>query len=512
MATPPSYVRNLSKSKLIAFRQCSKRLWLQLHRPDLQNYSSSVEARFAAGEQVGAIARQLYDPEGRGVTIDLARDGVPGALARTATLLPERRPIFEAGFAADGALAFADVLLPSQRSSDGWRMVEVKSSASVKPHYLADVAIQAFAARGAGVVIESVALAHIDSSWTYPGDGDYAGLLAEKDLTEVALGRSGEVQSWLSEAQAVAALEVEPEKASGAHCYAPNECGFLAYCTSGEPQAKFPVSLLPGKKSAALQGAIDAGATELREIPDDLLNARQLRIKEYTLRGEVFFDTAGAAAALAPHPLPALFLDFETTRFTVPIWKGTRPFQQICFQFSLHKISIDGMLTHQSFIDLSGEDPSRSFAEALVAECGNAGSIYVYNAGFEKTRIAELSDRFPDLSTALLAINARVVDLYPITKKYYYHPIQEGSWSIKYVTPAIAPDLAYDALEGVKDGGMAMEAFQEAIASSTSAERRAEIERQLLAYCSLDTLAMVRLWQLFTGRDPAARQPHAETS
>jgi len=62
------------------------------------------------------------------------------------------------------------------------------------------------------------------------------------------------------------------------------------------------------------------------------------------------------------------------------------------------------------------------------------------------------------------------------------------------------PELRYDALDGVQDGGMAMEAFLEAIHPNTSVERKSEIERQLLTYCKLDTYAMVRLWQVFAGR------------
>ena len=106
----------------------------------------------------------------------------------------------------------------------------------------------------------------------------------------------------------------------------------------------------------------------------------------------------------------------------------------------------------------------------------------------------------------LLAISARVVDLLPIARNRYYHPSQCGSWSIKAVLPAAVPELSYDALEGVQDGGSAMEAFCEAIHPDTSAERKSEIERQLHAYCRLDTFAMVRLWQFFSGRDPSAAQ------
>ncbi len=124
----------------------------------------------------------------------------------------------------------------------------------------------------------------------------------------------------------------------------------------------------------------------------------------------------------------------------------------------------------------------------------------MYNAGFETARIKELAQRFPGLSTSLEAIVARVVDLLPIARERYYHPSQQGSWSIKKVLPALVPELRYDQLDGVQDGGMAMDAFLEAIHPQIQPARKAQIEQQLLAYCRLDTYAMVRLWRVFAGR------------
>jgi len=94
------------------------------------------------------------------------------------------------------------------------------------------------------------------------------------------------------------------------------------------------------------------------------------------------------------------------------------------------------------------------------------------------------------------------VDLHPVVKAHYYHPDQQGSWSIKYVLPTIAPDLNYDTLDGVKDGTMAMLAYREAIDPATPAQRKLKIERELLDYCCRDTIAMLRLWQHLTGRAP----------
>ena len=493
-------MRTFSKSKLLALRQCPKRLWLEIHRPDLREDSAATQESFQIGHQVGDIAQRIYDPEGLGALIDVQTEGFSRAFERSTELLHTTQAIFEAGFSAGGALAFADVMLPEQ--TDGkqvWHMVEVKSSASVKDYYRDDVAVQAFVAQSAGVPLQSISLAHIDSSWTYPGNDDYRGLLKENDLTAEAFSRTEEVKAWITQAQLVTASPVEPAIEIGAHCDAPFACGFYDYCSRNEPKPQYPVYWLPyiGAKAGKLA---EQGVIDLRNVPDDLLNTRQQRVKTHTLANTVFFDAAGAATDLAVHSLPAYFLDFETIQFAVPIWQGTRPYQQNTFQFSLHTLSESGQLEHTEFLDLSGNDPSEPFTHALIAACGERGPVYVYNAGFETARMNELAIRYPQFSVALLAINARVVDLYPIARERYYHPSQQGSWSIKKVLPAVVPELRYDALDGVQDGGMAMEAFLEAIHPDTNPERKNQIEQQLLAYCKLDTYAMVRLWQVFACR------------
>ena len=460
-STENNKMRALSKSKLLAYRQCPKRLWLEIHQPTLRQDSAATQASFDVGHQVGAIARQLYDPKGKGQLINPKIEGFDAAFARSMELLSSSQPIFEAGFTAGGALAFADVMLPAGKGGKpAWRMIEVKSSTSVKDYHRDDTAVQAFVAKHAGVPLVSIALAHIDSKWVYPGGNDYQGLLVENDLTLEAFSRENEVKAWIADAQTVSRKRNEPEISTGRHCNEPYECGFLDYCQSQVPQAKYPVSWLPRIQAKELKVLIENGSlTDMRDVPDESLNVRQRIVKSHTLSGKTFFDAPNAAADLAPHKLPAYFIDFETIQFAVPIWKGTRPYQQIPFQFSVHRLSRSGKLEHQAFIDITGNDPSKAFAESLISACGERGPIFVYNAGFETTRIKELGERFPRLKRSLLAINDRVVDLLRIAEQRYYHPSQHGSWSIKKVLPAVAPELRYDELEGVQDGGMAMDAF-----------------------------------------------------
>lgn len=497
-------MKPLSKSKLMAFRQCPKRLWLEVHHPELRQDSPEAQSRFSQGHAVGELARELYDPLLTGTTAELLRANWKQNTLQTQNLLALRQPVFEACFLANGALALADVLLPVQAGRrKAWRMVEVKSSTSVKDYHREDMAVQTYIARESGLVLDSVALAHIDSSWVYEGEG-YDGLLTEVDLTEEAFERGAEVEEWIHDAHKVTRKRIEPDESTGAHCTQPFECGFIEHCRSQELQTEYPVRWLPNIRTKALKQHLEfLIAPDVRDVPDSLLDPIQQRVKACTVSGETYFDAAGAKKQLktlnALKP-PLYFLDFETVQFAIPRWEGTRPYQQIPFQFSCHHLNGAGQLTHQEYLSLDADDPSVDLAFALIEACGTSGAIVAYSASFERKRIQELADRFPKLKTRLLAIADRIVDLLPVAQQNYYHPCMEGSWSIKKVLPAVVPELSYDALEGVQHGGQAVETYIKAIDEQTDPDKRALADRQLRAYCQLDTYAMVKLWQVFAGK------------
>lgn len=165
----------LSKSRILLNQQCPKRLWLKVNRPDLEEESDGMKARFAAGDQVGDIARRLH-PDG--LLIDAG--DLKGALAQTRAALDEApRPLFEATFEHQGLLVQADLLLPE---GGAWRMVEVKSSTTVKDYHLTDASVQAWVLEQAGMPLSRVEVAHVDNTFVYPGNGDYRGLLAHADI------------------------------------------------------------------------------------------------------------------------------------------------------------------------------------------------------------------------------------------------------------------------------------------------------------------------------------------
>ncbi len=480
----------LSKSRITAFEQCPKRLWLMIHQPELGEQDAGAEARFATGHAVGDIACALH-PEG--VMIE-AEPNLSAALATTARLLAKRHPgpLFEATFEHDGVLVRADIMI--RAGADGWHVAEVKSSTAPKPYHVGDLATQVWVMQAAGVTLAGAAIRHIDNAFVLMREEDYAGLFADADLLAEASAVAQHRPKVAAAARAVLAGE-EPVREMGGHCTDPFSCEFAAHCGRDLPPGpEWPVTDLPygtGKKWAA-QGIVD-----LLALDEAQLAPRDARILAATRDGTPWHDPAGARAAMAGWTHPRAFLDFETINPAVPRWIGTRPYQQVPFQFSLHLEDADGVMTHHEFLRADGTDPRRPCAKALVALIPADATIIAYNASFEQRVLRDLARNVPELAGPLLSMEARTVDLLPIARAHWYHRDQRGSWSIKAVLPTLTA-LGYDHLE-VKDGGNAQEAFREAIDPATTPDRRWALEEALKAYCALDTLAMVEVMRKLAG-------------
>jgi len=435
------------------------------------------------GYAVGEIACKLYP----GVMVEYDQ-GLSEAIKETSRLVADAqvKRIHEATFSHDNVLVRVDLL---ERTNSGWILTEVKAATSVKDYYLNDVTVQAWVLQGCGLKLDSVRLMHVNNQFIYQGDGNYEGLLHAEDISNIVFPRIATISAQKDVFMQILAGNM-PDIEMGEQCYSPYECEFCSYCQPDD-LPEYPVSVLPRSSASHRQSLQEAGYHDVRDIPDSVLeNANHKRVWRATCSGKEEVDVA-EVAVLKELPWPRYYLDFDTIGLAVPRWKGIRPYVQIPFQWSCHIHHEDDRLEHIEFLDVSGEDPRRSCAESLVKHINNDGVLIAYNAGFEKRVIRELAEMYPDLSEPLLAMNERFVDLLPITRNAYYHPSQMGSWSIKAVLPALVPELSYSDLEGVQDGGDAQLAWIQA--ASANQEDRNRIAGQLLEYCKLDTLAMVKI-------------------
>ena len=476
----------LSKSQFTRGLQCHKSLWLLKNRRELQQKpDASLQARFDSGTEVGILAQQLF-PGGTGLEYE---SGISRNIAKTQELLASgTQTIYEATFRHDNVLAMVDIL---RKGENGWEIYEVKSSTETKDIFINDTAIQYYVVKGSGLDVSRVFLVHLNNQYTRIGELDLQALFAINDVTDLTLFRQTDIPLLLGNMRQ--ALEGgEPSIDIGPYCTAPYECDFISYCWQHIPEYSiFDIANLRSNRKFALYYG---GVLHLQDIPADFPLSDNMQVQvEAELTGRKFVNIRNIREFLSKISEPIGFLDFETFMEPVPSFDHQRPYQQVPFQYSLH-ISENKKLEHYEFLGEPGNDPRQPFIEKLLEDTISCRTILVYNQAFEVTRLQETAEKFPEFAEGIESITARIIDLMaPFRNKDYYVKEMCGSHSIKYVLPALVPDLSYDSL-AIADGEMAMLAYAR-LSGMIDGDEKKKIRKHLLEYCGLDTLAMVKIWE-----------------
>lgn len=483
-STPP----RLSKSKFLSGLQCHKRVYLEIHQPELATPPDpSTQAILDMGTEIGILAQQRFSG---GVLVKAGFRQREAAVAETAALLqdPTVPAIFEAAFEHDGVLVRVDILERMQHgegTTPTWRLIEVKSSTRVKDVHLDDLAVQSKVLLGNGLTLSGICLMHIDTGYLYEGgEVDLQSLFSIEDVSEVVASRRAQVPEHLAAMKAMLLEAQPPEIEPDYHCHSPYECPFWSHCTKEKP-ARW-IYHLPGKKDIVSRLA-QQGIRTIDEIPDGAkLSEVQQRVKD-----NVEWISTKLGKVLRSVEYPVHHLDFETVMLPVPRFPSTRPYQSIPVQWSNHIELESGEVTHQEFLHSDASEPRKRWAEALIESVGEKGSIVVYSA-YEEAILRQLVEAFPEFHSAFKAIVKRLWDLHPVIKEHYYHPAFNGSYSIKSVLPAIVPSLGYGDL-AIQEGGQVASQYYRMIFVETDWIEQARIREALLRYCARDTMAMVEL-------------------
>lgn len=485
----PTNPPRLSKSRVQSGFQCSLKLWNDCFARKLAApVDETKQFIFDRGTHIGELAQERY-PGGK--LIEAKHDETNLALKQTDEALSDRSiaALFEPAFIHQNVLARIDVLL--RAPANRWDVIEVKGAANRKDVYLRDLAIQLWIVKGAGVDVRRAGLLLLNKEYVYDGKHlDLDQLFTYVDLTDDALAMHDEIEALVESLHEVLSSKNAPQIEPGDQCHSPYDCPYLANCTKGFVSLENPVENLPYISAKKLLELEQMGVEEINEIPADFaLNEKQARVRKAVITGDAW-ASKGLAGALADITYPVHHLDFETVMPPVPIYAGTRPFEQVPILYSIHRESEDGATEHFEHLCREIEAPHRELAERLLADLGEHGSICVYSA-FEKTTIKALAKRLPDLADDLEALVDRIWDLFPIVLSHYYHPGFQGSYSIKNVLPALVPGANYDDNE-IADGRTAAIKYEIALKSEDEAERE-KIFRDLRLYCEQDTWAMVKL-------------------
>ena len=380
------------------------------------------------------------------------------------------------------------VFKPQTNSYD---LYEIKSSSRNKPKFISDVAFQYLIVKK-HIKIDHIYILHLNKDYVRDSSLNLEKLFVAEDISEKVREHLLEIDINREKALEVA-LSDSPEKIQG--CYKPKGCPCPDLCHPDLPEYSiYQIPRITEKKKRQL---LEKGIRSIKDVPSIFpLNDKQRKIVDVAKANKEYVDKASIEKEFECFEFPLYFLDYETFLAAIPLFDGYHPQQQVVFQYSLHKIdSLQGKLIHSDHLSITKDDPSTSLVKQLSEDIGDKGTVFVWNKTFEISRNKELSVIHPTYTDFFEDINRRIYDLGDfIANGLYVHPDFFGSWSIKKVLSVMVPSLSYTEMD-IGKGDQAMMAWWSVVNNKLSERDSEKTKEALLAYCKMDTYAMVAIYR-----------------
>jgi CRISPR/Cas system-associated exonuclease Cas4 (RecB family) len=467
----------ITKTGYMLFLKCPNEFWLSYQKPELFERIDDLKYRH--------LRQQGYDVQ------RLVRE-----MSVFRTEPAERTVEFERDFKASGLFARSDIVATTTATGE-IEIYEIKSSSKVKDDHIHDVAFQRVVAEANGFTVAKTFVITANPEFIRHGEIDPDELFVISDVTDLVSAIVDETREQIE--TAFAYLETEPVPSLIDYCNTDRlGCAFIRHHFPDLPERTiFDIPYLANDKRRQL---LAEGIVDIVDIPDDFpLSANQRMQVTAARTGEIAIDRSEIEKRIESWEYPLHFLDYETFSYAIPQFDGIKPFQQMCFQYSLHTIAEPGAeVAHAFYLSRTDEDPPRAMAEHLRESLsGNIGTVFVWYEPFEKGRNSEMAEMFPELAGFFEEVNLKTHDLMKIfSDKLYVHPAFNGRSSIKKVLPVLIPELRYDEL-GINEGMTAsISWFHAATWNTLDDAERQTIFADLEEYCEMDTRAMVEIFEV----------------
>lgn len=501
----------ITKLQYVTYFQCERKFFFYHNkRKDIYKPSLSSQILMKQSKEVEELARKLY-PDGQYADLE---GSLELAAKRTKELINTGcETIFEATFFHENRVIKIDIL--NKKDNQTWEMIEVKATstpewfsfvkdgnetATVKS-YMQDVAIQSW-------VLNQLNIKHIphimciNTQYKRDNSLDLKRLFTKFNLEKNINKYTIQVEDTLEKMNDI---NDDPKTMIGSHCKNPYPCPFAETCWKNiSEDSIYNIPRITSGKGTKIDALKKSGVKKIEDFKNkpealELLTDIQKKSVVQVLKNKAGVkNTMKMKIFLNKLKYPYQFMDFETFSPMIPLFENTKPMQYIPFQYSLHIQEKDGTLIHKEFLHKEKSDPRRSFIENLLKDLRGEGSIMVYNRNFEERILDLIVEQFPEYEEEIKYIKMRILDLMePFKKDYYYHPKMLFSNSLKYVSPALVPEIQYKGL-AISDGEEAMFTFEKIMKGELS-ENLEEIYQDLLNYCKLDTLSLVEILKVLKG-------------
>ena len=383
-----------------------------------------------------------------------------------------------------------------RKEGDSFILTEIKSSTSAKEEHTWDLAFQKIVLEGAGYPIKKCEVAHVNNRYVRKGDIIASDFTEFTDVTEKVQELIEGTKLRIKQAISITALDEMPDlNPERARLSSYKEWLDIRQKIS-PPLPKNSIYFLPYMDAEKSTKLIKEGITTVNEITDvTVLKRSTQKYLAARTEGRRVVETQKIDEFLSQISFPVYYLDYEASQSLLPPWDGTRPYQQVPFQYSLHMVkSLDGEAEHREYLHQDASNPMPNFIESLKQNIGDEGSILVWSQTYEKTRNKELGEMYPESAHFLQDLNDRIIDLMkPFASDMVRDEAFKGSSSIKNVLPVLIPNFNYENL-GIQEGVTAARKWKEVtLGTEVPSTERDQVYSQLLEYCKLDTLAMVKI-------------------
>lgn len=484
----------ISKSEYMMFLRQPAWLWLKKHdKGKLPPVDDNTQAIFDAGHMFESYAEQLFPG---GVTIGFNNYNEYLSLPeRTNKALEDgAKTIFQGRFEHNQLTFICDVInIVDEKEID---LYEIKSSTKAKPDHEYDLAFQMVVLEACGYEIRNIYVVHVNNEFVRHGDVDPKELTGTTDITEAVKSKREFTKNKIEVALKVVNSTTRPS-ISPAHARLGSFNEWLDIYKSlveVEPESIYDLVSVGAEKTGELE---KLGIKKLTDIPDDFkLTPKQgLQIKATRLN-EPIINKDKIKEYLDTFVYPLYFFDYETLMSIVPYFDGMKPYKQYPFQYSLHILDSPGAeLRHEEFLQRENASPLEPLSKTLKSRIGDKGSVITWNMSFEKSCNTLIGNMLPEHADFYEKLNERIVDLMiPFSNSWYAHKDFKGSASIKSVLPVLVPELSYKVL-GIQEGGAAQRLWMEAVLDGKRDDEKEQILSDLVEYCGLDTMAMVKIYE-----------------
>ena len=373
---------------------------------------------------------------------------------------------------------------------------EIKATNRVKQEHMKDVAVQVHTIIDSGYELEDVRLTHLNRDAILE-DGE--NFFISESITDAVFEELPKIQHSIKVVKELSNSDVIPEPEYQKACY---DCDWRGHCLNALPEPNIltvPNIHINRIKTLQAKNILDA-----RNIPEQFpLTGNQEKYIQTLITGEPYINLEAIREELENLIYPHHYMDFETYSYSLPIVPNTGPWEQVPFQWSIHHLENSGDMYHDEFLylkSLKSGDLRLEFLTSLLDKLENDnGSIVVYNAGFEKSILKNLAKRYPEYADRISDLINRIWDLEIIFKHHFIDPRFLGKSSLKVVVPALMPECDYEKL-AISNGVDATIAWSKMMQTCTGVLSSGKMSilfedaQKLLAYCAMDTLVMVKLF------------------